>query len=327
MLSATFERNASKSNAMTLAGELLHRVALRPGFREPAHCRQFTDRQRMQRGQRRADARLQAPHALRPVSAQIDGRILSGQQRRQVRLGAQIQVDCARAFVSGQNRRGQPPRAAGGLDDDAARLVIAAAPEPQEHGKREIELRAAHERVELAQYVMGVGQRPQRQRFAQRQHVSRLVEQPAHECRADVTRMKDEMEGTRRSPHGARPRRRDRWEARRPAWPGSGCDRRGNSRRDRRPRRTERARPSRERGRASADRRRATPASRARRSSAIESGRSVAKRDPPIRLLLRRVVMRERRFPWQSTVRTGRGERTQARHYRQRNTIPLGVVE
>ena len=42
---------------------------------------------------------------------------------------------------------------------------------------------------------MDVGQRPQRQRFTQRQNVSCLVQQPAHQRRADVARVKDEMDG------------------------------------------------------------------------------------------------------------------------------------
>ena len=112
----------------------------------------------------------------------------------------------------------------------------------------------------MAQHVVRFGQRPQRQRFTQRQHVSGLVQQPAHERRADVAGMKNEMNG---APVGHAARGvgdATRWGATRPGWPGSGSGRRGSSRHDRRPHRGGRARPSRGRGRASADRRRATRA-------------------------------------------------------------------
>ena len=173
--------------------ETVHRFALGQRFREPAQRRQLADRQRVQRRKCDADARVQPAHPLGAMAAQIGRRILAGEKRCEVGLGAQVHVEGARRLVPLEQGHGETPRAAGRLHDRAAGVGIAATPELHERRQQQVEAGSTDERVGMRQHIVGLGERAQRQRLAQRQRRSRLVEKAAHERRADVTGMKDEM--------------------------------------------------------------------------------------------------------------------------------------
>ena len=148
----------------------------------------------MNRRERPPDARTEPLHAPGAVTAQVEERVLTGEQRGDRRLRALVEIDGAR-FAMAEDRRSEPRRAAGRLYYHALRGGIAPAAKPEVPFEQLPEPRGREQGLRVVQHVIGVGQRAQGQRFAQRQHGARLVEQAAHQGRADVTRVKDEMQG------------------------------------------------------------------------------------------------------------------------------------
>ncbi len=60
-----------------------------------------------------------------------------------------------------------------------------------------IELPLAQERLGAPKNIVRLSERSERKRLAQREHQTRFIEQPAHERRADVARVKDEVDRPR----------------------------------------------------------------------------------------------------------------------------------
>ena len=175
----------------------------------------------------RASRRRMRPGA---VAAQVGRRIRAAEQRREIGLGRQVQVDRARLRACVEQRPGEPPGAARRLDDDRARRSRSrgstAAASCRGAPANCVTLRSDSGRTSTSR-ASAID--PQRQRLAQRQHGGRLVEQPAQERRADMTGVEDEMQ---------RPRIRDLPRSlrdggtRKPGAlqsPGRGSGRRGNS--------------------------------------------------------------------------------------------------
>ena len=120
--------------------------------------------------------------------------VLAGKQRREIRLGGEIQINGVRAVVTFQQPRSDPAGAAGGLEHDGVGVRVSAAPELQQSLLQSVEVTRAQQRFRQVQHIVCIGQRAQRQRLAQRQHTAALVEQSTEERRADVAGMEDEMQ-------------------------------------------------------------------------------------------------------------------------------------
>ena len=128
---------------------------------------------------------------------QVDARIPAGEQRREIRLGAQIQIDRTRRRLAREQGAGYAPRAAGRLDDDRTRLGIRAAPQPHQRVSQLSELRFAQQRLRLVQKILCIGQGSKRQRLPERQDDARFIEQAADQRRTYVPGVEDEVHRTR----------------------------------------------------------------------------------------------------------------------------------
>ncbi len=251
----------------------------------------------------RADARLQAPHALGTVSAQIDRRILPGQQRRQVRLGAHVHVDRARSLRSpariGAARR---PALLVALTTTHRVVVVAAAPQPHEHARargRTVRRLSSESAWPSARGRRRASAAATVRAATARRRSRRAAGSPASSRRGPVWKMK--WTGGRCRP-GARPRRPRDGQPR--ALGGRPQDAVVEEARGAigAPRRVARAGPSRGRGRASADRRRATRAI-APADHAASVGRSERQGSPKSRCVALRESERQSR--WRRVERLG----------------------